>query len=43
MSTLKKIVAIAAIVMGVIFFINGGSDIQLGFGSVLVAMGILNL
>lgn len=39
---MKKIVAICAIVLGIIFLIVSKSDIQLGSGAILIAVGILN-
>lgn len=42
MKTFKNIVCWLCIIASVLFFINSASDIQLGFGLVLGAMGILN-
>lgn len=43
MKIFKKITAIVSIVLGVIFLSVGGSDIQIGFGLVLLTNGIFNL
>lgn len=42
MKTFKKITAVASIVIGIVFILVGGSDIQLGFGLVLITNGIAN-
>ena len=42
MKTFKKIGAVVCGVAGVIFMLNGASDIQLGFGLVLIFMAIAN-
>lgn len=38
----KRIVAVATVLLGVFFLLNSGSDIQLGFGFVLISQGLLN-
>lgn len=43
MNTFKKIVAVGSIIIGAVFLVAGGSDIQLGFGLVLISNGIFNL
>jgi len=43
MQILKKIVAVGAIILGVIFVLNSASDIQLGSGAILIAVGVLGL
>jgi hypothetical protein len=40
---ITKIVAVLEIIMGVIFLMSIGSDIQFGFGVVLLAQGIIHL
>lgn len=43
MKVFKNIVAIVSVVAGVVFLFNAGSDIQLGFGVVLIITGLLNI
>lgn len=43
MKLFKRIVAIATVLVGLVFVLNTASDIQLGFGLVLISMGLLNL
>lgn len=43
MKTFKLIIAIASIVVGALFLFNSASDIQLGFGVTLLAIGLLHL
>lgn len=43
MTIFKRCVAGACILVGALFLISVGSDIQLGFGVVLVALGLLNI
>ena len=43
MKIFKKIVAVVSVVLGFVFLMNSASDIQIGFGAVLVAIGLLSL
>ncbi len=43
MKALKAALSIAELVAGMIFLLNAASDIQLGFGLVLFAMGLEGL
>lgn len=43
MKAFKKVVAFLAIVIGGVFLLSIASDIQLGFGLVLLTIGLLNL
>lgn len=43
MKTFKKISAYVTIAIGIVFVLVGGSDIQLGFGLVLITQGIANI
>lgn len=38
----KKVISVVQIFLGVFFLLNSASDIQLGFGLVLVTQGLLN-
>lgn len=40
MKIFKKVVGVVAIGTGVLFLVAGGTDIQLGFGCVLIAQGV---
>lgn len=42
MNVFKKIISIGSILAGVMFLFSSASDIQLGFGLVLLSNGILN-
>lgn len=43
MKTVRIIFNVIVTIMGVVFLVGGGSDIQLGFGCVLLAIGLNNL
>lgn len=43
MKIVKKVVAVAVIILGVIFILNSASDIQLGSGAIMIAVGVLGL
>lgn len=43
MDKFKKIVAYIGVLMGLLFLFNGVTDIQVGFGSVLVLIGLLHV
>lgn len=43
MRTFKIILNVIGLVFGLFFIIGGASDIQLGFGSVLILMSLNNL
>jgi len=41
MKIFKRIIAAAAVLLGVVFLFNSASDIQLGSGAILIAVGAL--
>ena len=43
MKIFKKIIAAASIALGIFFILNTVSDIQMGFGCVLILQGLLGL
>lgn len=43
MKLFKKIIAIASVLVGIVFLLASASDIQLGFGVVLISQGLLAL
>lgn len=43
MKTFKKVVAWLSVLAGVFFVANSATDIQLGFGVVLITNGLLNI
>lgn len=43
MKIYKRIIASVSFLLGLMFLVNLTSDIQLGFGCVLIIMGLLNL
>lgn len=43
MTTFKKIINVAAIILGAVFIFVGGTDATVGIGAIIVVLGVNNL